>query len=234
MNRFSSLLKWDTVLQWRSGFWYAGLFVTIAWIAILSGFPHESLKVLLPPFMLLSLNITTYYFMAGLVLFEKGEGILDGLVLTPMQEREYLLSKTATLTVLAVTESIVIILFSYGFQFSLLPLISGMVSMSVIYSLIGFVVVSRYDSINHYLMPSSLFVGLLQAPWLSYFGITKSPLFYLVPTQGPLLLMKWGFQSVTRWEAIYALVSSLIWIAVSYYLAHKAFYRFVVRPQGGS
>lgn len=234
MNRFSSLLKWDAVLQWRVGFWYAGLFVTIAWIAILSGFPGENLKALLPPFMLLSLNITTYYFMAGLVLFEKGEGILNGLVLTPMQEREYLLSKTATLTALAVIESIVIILVSYGFQFSLLPLISGMVSMSVIYSLIGFVVVSRYDSINQYLMPSSLFVGLLQAPWLSYFGIIKSPLLYLVPTQGPLLLMKWGFQPVTRWEAIYALVFSLMWGAISYYLAHKAFYRFVVRPQGGN
>jgi fluoroquinolone transport system permease protein len=233
MNRFSSVLKWDAVLQWRAGFYYMGFFVTIAWIALLSGVPHDSLKVLLPPFMLLSLNITTYYFIAGLVLFEKGEGILNGLVVTPLQEREYLLSKTVTLTALAVVESVLIILFSYGVEFSVIPLISGMISMSVIYALIGFVMVARYDSINQYLLPSSLFVGFLQAPWLFYFGIIENPLFYLFPTQGPLLLLKWGFEPITQWDAIYAVGYSLVWIAISYYLARKAFFRFVVKPQGG-
>jgi fluoroquinolone transport system permease protein len=227
-------MKWDVILQWRAGFYYAGLFVTIAWIAILSRLPQESLKMVLPPFMLLSLNITTYYFMAGLVLFEKGEGILHGLVVTPLQEREYLFSKTVTLTFLAVVESVVIILFTHGAGFSVLPLLTGMISMSAMYALIGFTLVSRYDSINQYLLPSSLFVGLLQAPWLSYFGIIESPLFYLIPTQGPLLLMRWGFTAVHQWEALFALVSSLIWIIISYYLARKAFYRFVVTPQGGS
>lgn len=233
MARVSSVLRWDAALQWRYGFYYVGAFVTVAWVALFSQVSKESLGYVLPPFLLLSLNITTYYFIAGLVLFEKGEGILHGLVVTPLRTREYLLSKTATLTFLAMVESFFIVVLTYGLEFKVLQLTAGMAFMSVVYTLIGFVMVARYDSINEYLMPSFLFVTLLQLPWFAYFGILENPLIYVIPTQGPLLLLKWAFQPIDQWQAVYAVVYSLIWIAISYVLAKRAFYKFIVKTPGG-
>lgn len=231
--RVSSAVRWDATLQWRHGFYYVGAFVTIVWVALFSQLSKESLAYVLPPFLLLSLNVTTYYFVAGLVLFEKGEGILQGLVVTPLRTREYLLSKTATLTFLAVIESFLIVVLTYGLAFRVLQLITGMVFMSVIYTLIGFVMVVRYDSINEYLMPSFIFVTALQLPWFGYFGILESPLLYIIPTQAPLFLLKWAFHPLEVWQIVYAVGYSLIWIGISYVLAKRSFHHFVVKPRGG-
>jgi fluoroquinolone transport system permease protein len=142
-------------------------------------------------------------------------------------------SKTATLTMLAAVESLFIVILTYGTGFRILYLVAGMMFMSVIYTLIGIVLVSRYDSINEYLMPSPLFVAVLQLPWISYFGILDSVLFYVVPTQGPLLLLKGAFAPLSVWETVYAVVYSLVWVVLSYVLAKKSFYRFIIKPKGG-
>jgi fluoroquinolone transport system permease protein len=178
------------------------------------------------------MNITTYFFIAGLVLFEKGEGILEGLVVTPLQTNEYLASKTATLTLLALVENLIIIVLVYGFEFRLLPLLGGLVFTAGVYVLLGFVVVARYDSINEYLMPASLFVGLLQLPWIGYFNLWNPQVFYVFPTQGPLLLLKWAFHPIETWQIVYAVVYSLVWIAIFYVLARKSFRRFIIKTRG--
>lgn len=232
MSRVSSAMRWDITLQWRQGFYYVCVFAAIAWVVFLSQFSKETLQYFLPPFLLLSMNITTYFFVAGLVLFEKGEGVLEGLVVTPLQTKEYLTSKTATLTLLALVENVLIIVLVYGFAFELLPIIAGLVSTAVIYVLIGFVVVARYDSINEYLMPASLFVGILQLPWIGYFELWNPQIFYVFPTQAPLLLLKWGFQSIETWQIVYAVVCSVVWVAIFYVLAHKSFQKFVIKTRG--
>ena len=232
MSRVSSAMRWDITLQWRQGFYYVCVFAAIAWIVFFSQFSKEHLQYLLPPFLLLSLNITTYFFVAGLVLFEKGEGALEGLVVTPLRTKEYLISKTTTLTVLALIENLLIIILVYGFGFELLPLIAGLVLMSVVYVLIGFVIVARYDSISEYLMPASLFIGVLQLPWIGYFELWYPQAFYVFPTQGPLLLLKWAFQPIETWQIMYAVVSSVVWVAVFYVLAHKSFHKFITKTRG--
>lgn len=232
MSRLSSAMRWDITLQWRQGFYYICIFAAFVWVVFLSQFSKESLQYLFPPFLLLSLNITTYFFVAGLVLFEKGEGVLEGLIVTPLKMREYLLSKTATLTFLALIENLIIVILVYRTGIALLPLITGIIFMSVVYTLIGFIVVARYDSISEYLMPASFFIGILQLPWIGYFGLLNPYIFYVFPTQGPLLLLKWGFQPIEYWQIIYAVTSSLVWILIFYKRAHTSFYTFIVKTRG--
>ena len=225
-------MRWDITLQWKQGFYFVCVFAALAWIVFLSQFSKESLQYLLPPFLLLSLNITTYFFVAGLVLFEKGEGVLEGLVVTPLKIKEYLISKTATLTFLALLENLLIVILVYGFGIAVLPLITGIVFMSVIYVLIGFVVVARYDSISEYLLPSSFFIGVLQLPWIGYFELWNPHLFYVFPTQGPLLLLKWGFEPIEPWQIVYAVASSAVSTVIFYVLAQRSFRAFIVKTRG--
>lgn len=118
MSRFHAALRTDLRLQLRQGFYLAGAFVAAIWIAILSQLPADGVRVALPAFLFLNGLTTTFFFVAGLVLFEKREGVLAALVVTPLRDGEYLASKVATLSLLAAVEGITIVLLGWGSNLS--------------------------------------------------------------------------------------------------------------------
>ncbi len=183
--------------------------------------------------MVLNLIITTYYFIGALILLEKGEGTLAGLVVTPLRDTEYLTAKIMSLTFLAMLESILIVVLIYGFNFKPLPLLAGMLLLGGFYTMIGFVTIARYDSINEYLLPSGVVVMLLMLPLIDYFALWESAIFYLHPVQPALVLMRAAFVSVEPWEIAYGVFGSLLWLGLSFAWAHRIFHRFVVRAAGG-
>ena len=232
MKRLMSIIRLDMLLQFRFGFYAAGLFVAVVWIALIWRIPKQSLAYLLPPFVFFGVNITTFYFVAGQLLFEKGEGTLEALAVTPVRVVDYLFSKVLTLTLLAVLENLAIVAATFGLGFGAVELVLAMVLMSVIYTLVGIIAVARYDSINEYLLPSGLFTLILQAPSLHYFDVIQSPLFYLFPLMGPLLILKSAFTPIETWQAVYGVASSLAWIAVLYFPAARSFEYMLVKSAG--
>ncbi|MCB0153323.1 MAG: ABC transporter permease [Anaerolineae bacterium] len=223
MSRLLATVGWEAQLQFRYGFYYAGAVVALIWIALFSLIPAMDLALLLPVFLFGNLTMTTFYFVAGLVLLEKAQHTLQGLVVTPLRRGEYLAAKIVTLTWLALLESVLIVGLSYGLRLNWLWLLLGLLALAAIYTLAGFIFVSRYDSINEYLMPSGLVTLLLSLPLIDYFELWPSLLFYLLPTQPPLLLLRAAFQPVAAWQLIYAGLGSLLWIGVGYAWSKRVF-----------
>jgi fluoroquinolone transport system permease protein len=234
MTRLTSTMRWDVQLQIRNGFYFAAAFVALIIIILLSQFnvPTSTLAMLFPLFIFQNILINNFYFIAGLVLLEKGEGTLEGLVVTPLRKSEYLASKLFTLALLSLLETAVVVLFIYGLNFNILLLVSGTLLLSIIYALIGFSFVIRYDSINTFLLPSIALTMLLSFPLLHYLGIWDSPLLYLHPLQAPLLLLKGAFQPLAAWELLYGLGYSAVFMAIAYAWSHRAFYKFVILKEG--
>ena len=234
MTRLTSTMRWDVQLQIRNGFYYAAAFVAIVIIILLSQFnvPQETLTLLFPIFIFQNILINNFYFIAGLVLLEKGEGTLEGLVVTPLRKGEYLASKLLTLALLSLLETAVVVLIIYGSNINLILLATGTILLSLIYGLAGFSFVVRYDSINTFLLPSVLVTALLSFPLLHYLGVWSSPLMYLHPLQAPLLLLKGAFQPIAAWEVIYGVVYSAVTIALAYAWSQRAFYKFVILKEG--
>lgn len=232
MNRLLSTMRWDIQLQFRNGFYYASLFVIIIGTGILLQFPNADLAFLLPAIIFGNLTINTFYFVSGLVLLEKREGTLEGLVVTPLRRGEYLIAKVITLLLLSVIESFIIILLLFGWRFNWLYFLFGLAFLGAMYTLVGFVAVSRYDSINEFLMPSFLITTLFSIPLLDYFGLVESWLIYLHPMQAPLSLMKAAFISVPTWEIIYGLLYGAVGSLLTYLWAQRAFYQFVILKEG--
>ena len=232
MKRLTSTVICDVRLQVRNGFYYAAGFVALFWVLALSQVPVENLGWFMPVFILSNLLMNTFYFIAGLVLLEKGEGTLMAQVVTPLRTREYLASKVITLTFLSLLENLLIVGLGYGLDFGLLPLLVGMILAAAIYTLAGFVAVSRYDSINEYLFPSFLYTLLFIPPFLPYFGLGESWLFYLHPLQAPLLLTQAAFQPVAMWQWLYGVLYSGLWIGLFFWWSRQAFAQFVVAAEG--
>jgi fluoroquinolone transport system permease protein len=232
LKRFSATFACDLTLQFRNGFYYVTAFMVVFWILLLSQLPAFDITFLLPAFLLGNLTINTFYYVGGLVLLEKGEGTLEGQVVTPLKIYEYLASKVSSLVLLALAENLVLVLFLYGFGFRVLPFILGISAASVLYILVGFLAVAHYDSINEYLFPSMGYVSLLGLPLIGYFGLWESWLYYLHPMQGPLLLLSAAFQPVETWQWIYSLGSTLIFTTVLAKAAAGSFSKHIVAREG--
>lgn len=231
MNRLLSTLRLDVRLQWRNGFYYASLFVGVTMVIVLrSLFTHETLAQVIPYFLFLATS-AGFYFIAGLVLLEKSEGTLEGVVVSPLRTREYLASKLLSLTGLGLAENLTIVVLSYGIEFSWIPLLLGAVLISLQYTLLGLILIARFDSITDFILPGVLFMTVLQLPIFSFIEKIPEWAFMPWPTYGPLVLFHGAFQPIAAHQTIYAVIYSVVSIAVFYHFAHQSFERFVVRKE---
>lgn len=232
MTRLLATLRLDLLLQQRYGFLYAGVFSTSVWIALLKALPLTVLEVAVPLVLFLDLAIIGFYFIAGMVLFEKGERTLFALVVTPLRFWEYLTSKLISLTLLAAIASLILIVITYKTKWNILLGILGIIFMSSISLLVGFIAVAPFKSLSSYLIPSQVYALLLYLPIIDYFRWWDSPLFYLLPTQGALLLLRGAFQSVELRQVLYAILSGTIWVGLLILMANRVFQQYIVARQG--
>ena len=233
MTRLVSSIATDVRVQFRQGFYFVSGFTVLIFTALLSQLPQDGLdlSLVMPSFLLINFVLTTFFFVGALVLLEKSEGTLYGLVVTPLRDSEYLFAKTASLTGLATLESAIIVLLVFGVPLRPLPLLLGMLLLGTLFTLLGFAVIARFHSINEYLLPAGFGVVLLLLPLLTSTGLGSSPLFYLHPAQPAVILLRSAYAPVPTPELLFAISSSLAWAVLSLIWARRVFARHIV---GGS
>jgi fluoroquinolone transport system permease protein len=231
MTRLQTAVRWDMRLQFRNGFYYAAAFIAVIMTIILWQLPKAELPTVLPVLVLGNMTIGTFYFMAGLVLLEKGDGVLEGLVVTPLRQSEYLAAKLTSLTLLTIGENVLIVTAVFGLNYNLILLVAGIGLMACFNILLGFIAVARYDSINRFIMPSMLVTTALALPLLDYLGLWQSPLIYLHPVQAMLLLLKGAFQPIAAWQMVYGVLYAVLWIGLLFKASQHIFYRFIILKQ---
>jgi fluoroquinolone transport system permease protein len=233
LRRVLSALRWEATLQYRYGFYVVTAIVVATWVALLRQIPAESAPLLMPAFYLGGLFVTSYFFMTALVLLEKAEGTLTGLVVTPLRDVEYLGVKVVSLAALALVENVLITLLGLGAGFGPLPLVLGLLAESIVFSLLGFAAVVRHDAINTFILPAVGMNVLLSLPMIDHFGLWHSPIWLLHPIQPALVLQRAAFGTASVGEIAYGVVGSIVWIAFSARLARRALRQFVARAAGG-
>jgi fluoroquinolone transport system permease protein len=232
MRRLAAGLVCEVRLQHRNGFYWAVAFVMAFWMMVATQLPALDWVRLLPVVVLNNLLITAFFFVGGLVLLEQAEGSLQARMVTPLRPGEYLAAKIVTLGVLGLVENLVIVAAVARRLPALLPFVAGTLLAGSMLGLLGIVVVSRYDSINEYLMPAAGFTTLVLLPVLPYFGVATSRLWYLHPTQAPLVLLRAGFVGTPAWELMYGVLYSLAGCGVLFLAARRAFE--ALRHSGGA
>jgi fluoroquinolone transport system permease protein len=232
MTRLLSTAYWDIQLQLRNGFYHVTLFMVVFYALLLWQLPNAQTAWFLPALIINNLILNAFYFIGGLLLLEKNEGTLEAQIVTPLRSVEYLLSKVLTLTLLSLAENLALALLLYGARAQLLMLLPGIIGGSVLFALLGFIAVARYDSINEYLLPSIVYVTLFALPLLTYIGVPENALFYLHPLYPSFLLLRAGFQAIESWQLFYALLYGSLWVALLYRWSLRAFHQFVVTKEG--
>ncbi len=173
-----------------------------------------------------------FYFIAALMLFEKEEGVLDALVVSPLGDRGYLLSKALTLSLLATLSATLIAVAGNGVTPRTVLVIGGVALSAPLFVFIGVVGVARFKSINEYFMSSIVWASVLFVPPLvGYLGLFRSPLVYLFPTQPVLLVVEAGLRPIAHWQLLYSLGYLVVGNVVTYAWARRAFRKHIVRGE---
>lgn len=232
MKRFASTLYWDIIRQYRNGFYLVSACVVALMALALRQIDGVDWSIWWPPLLLENLVINAFYFMAGIVLLEKSEGVLEAQIVTPLRDHEYLLAKVVSLFVLSAIESLVLILIVSGPAFDWFWMLLGIAGFVALYALYGFFVVARYDSITEFLMPSALWTLGFSLPLLSYFDLWQHWSLYLHPLQAPLLLIQAAYTPLPVWQMVYAILYTALWVGIGAIAGQRAFYRFVITKEG--
>ena len=236
MTRFLSAMKIDVTVQARNKLYAIGIGVAVLVAVLLSQLAHPSrLFYVVPVTMLLVIGGTTLLYVAGMILFERDEGTLHAVIVSPLRTSEYLWSKIVTLTALATLESAVMIggamlLMSRSDDVPVpnIPiLLAGIVAIGVMYTLIGIVLIVRYDKITDFLIPMAAVVSVLQLPFMHFWGVIEHPAFLIIPTSAPTLLMQGAYIQLAAWEWLYAIGYTAAWMLGLAFWAYRAFDRHV-------
>lgn len=235
MKRLIATIKLDMTIQFRNRFYYVGLAVALFFgVGLAQFFDHATVESLLPIMYLFAIGGTTMLYVAGLVLYEKDQNTLDAVIVSPVRTSEYLLSKVLTLTFLASLESLGLLVFAYGLTgFNPLPLFGGVAIMGAMLTLVGFLMVVRYDTITDFLIPALVIGGLLQMPFLHFIGLAESILWYIVPTTAPTLLMTGAWHPLELWQVAYAIGYSALILFICYQWALAAFHKHIILKERG-
>ncbi|HMP42973.1 MAG TPA: hypothetical protein PKA05_21540 [Roseiflexaceae bacterium] len=215
LRRFGVAAWCDIRLQWRNGFYAATAVMPAVMVGLVLQLPVSLPIVLLPVLVAGNLLITTFYFIAGLVLLERSDGSDAALQVSPLRTTEYLAAKVATLGILALAENLLLVRAAFVGEINPGLLIGGILVAAVLYTMVGAVAVARYQSLNEYLLPSMVIVSLLTLPLLPAALGWQHPLLLLHPLQPAMSLLRASIEPVAAWEIGYAVVAGIGWAALA-------------------
>lgn len=239
MNRLSTLVKFEFKLQWEYGLIVAGLLMSTMWLLMLSFFPASSMAVAIPLVLLSDLATMGYMFIASMIYFEKGQGSIHVMMVTPVSIKEYLQSKIIALLIYVMGVSFIVVQGisiikglspHYGF------LVISIMMTAIVHMLLGVLFAAKFNSFSSFLFPTGLIFMVLMIPMLGFLNIPElqfmEALYYLWPTHGLILLLRGIYISLSSWQVIYALLYNGGLIYCLYRLCIKAFNQTIVGREG--
>jgi fluoroquinolone transport system permease protein len=238
MTGLASALRWDVVVQARNGFYWASAFIVLVVGALLLNVPESARAdhlAWVPAVLVMNLQMTTFFFVAGLMLLERDEGTLVALGVSPLSPGRYLAVRMITLTALAAAETMAVVLLAFGAPGSWLPVAAGTAALGIIYTGFGAAVAARYDSVNTLLLPASLVVTLLLLPLLPHFGLAPRWPFLLHPIEPALAMIRAGYAAPGGAGAAFAAIGTIVWCAVAFAAGRRGVARCMhdTRAAGG-
>lgn len=192
----------DMRFQFKQGFYLVYVLITVMYLIILSFLPEDLLSVGLPLVVFSDPSVLGLFFIGGIIMLEKMQGILSVLVVTPLRTMEYILSKVISLAFVSVLAAFAITGFSnYGTANWLLVFLSTVLT-SAIFTLCGIMITAGCNTVNQYMIKTIPYMLLFVLPCFSLIGFPYSDLFTLIPSVAALRLMLGAYTGIPLLEAV--------------------------------
>lgn len=224
-------VAWDLRLQLRYQIVTVAAMITALYVIAFRLVPDGPPETLVVALVFSDPTTIGFLFVGVLVLFERGAGTLQAVIVTPLSTAQYLWSKAISLTLVAVACVVVMAVASgrHG-DIALVALATALSSLMLVF--LGLGAVARVRSVNAYLIVVPVFLMPLTAPLVQTVGGIESWLWYPIPTHGSLLLLQAAFEPRPAAEIAYAIAILVVGIVLAERWSLSSFEHHV-RLQGG-
>lgn len=200
--RLLNAIKSDIRFQIKQGFYLIYLIITVMYLITLSLVPENILNIALPLIVFSDPSVLGLFFIGGIIMLEKGQGIIQVLVVSPLKTSEYIISKVVSLSIISALAGILITLFGTNSYPDWILLTISIFLTSSIFTLWGIMINAGCSNVNQYIIKTIPYMLLLVLPCFSLLGFKYSYLFYIFPSVSALKLMLGAFTGIATVEAV--------------------------------
>jgi fluoroquinolone transport system permease protein len=176
MRRLVSALRLELTLQVRQKFLYAAVFSGVMWLAVLWPMPHSLRRVAEPYVLIGDVAIIGFFFIGGIVFFEKQERTLGAVISTPLRFWEYLTAKLSVLLSISLFVAVLVVTLVHGFDYHLLPLLAGVALGTLLMLLVGFITSLPFVSVTDWFMAAIFPLAIMLVPPIVFYaGVWPNP-----------------------------------------------------------
>lgn len=230
--RFWRVLLGDIRYQFKYGFYSLYLVISAVYIGILVMLPSEVRQLGAALVLWSDPAALGFFFVGGIVLLERGEGLHSYFSITPVRIGEYLFSKITSLAVISASAGLLIAFVGLRGEVHLAFLIPGLLAGSSVFTLFGLAVGSIAKSLNHYMaLGVPVGVVLMGPSFLPLLGVTH-PLLEVLPAAILLRVLYIAVGLEVPYHEGLALAGLLAWLVPSFWLARRSFSLYLQRTGG--
>ena len=146
--RLINAIKSDIKFQYKQGFYFIYIVITLVYILILSKLPKNIMKVAAPIVIFSDPSVLGLFFIGGIVMLEKVQGIIYCIIVTPLRIKEDILAKIISLSAISVIVVVIITLTLDGVSVNWILLFFTIILTSTFFTLCGFFIGSDCNTIN--------------------------------------------------------------------------------------
>jgi len=240
MKAFGTLFKGELVRLARYNIISASLFVAAFWIAVLHFSEIPNLTGIFVLVLLIDTTVMAMLLVGVTMFFEKDEGAIRSLLVSPITKTEYVLAKSAG-NLLSNVQTLVI-LYAYARFFreidvALLPLLPAILLIGAFHCLMGFLVAYRSRDFTDLLTGIVKYTLVVMLPVaLESVGLIQNQilesLMYLLPTKAAIILIGASAGEGAPWEIGYSAVYLAVGTAVLARSVLAGFDAFAARESG--
>lgn len=166
--RIKALLIGDIRFQFKYGFYFLYLIFTILYISLLYILPAAWLEQAAVLMIFTDPAAMGLFFMGAIVLFEKGERVLNSIAISPVKPMEYVVSKLISIALISTVVGL-LIGFSSGIVLNPFFFILGVFLGSCLFSAVGLMVAANIATLNQFIVatiPAELIINVPAIAWL--------------------------------------------------------------------
>lgn len=229
MKALLNSIKWDFLLIAKYGIVAIAIIIALIYCVTLFFLDTQGLEKLIAAIIFSDPVMYGFLFTAVIILFEKDANTHQVLAVTPMPVSRYIWSKAIVFTLLALVLCTAIILSAQPDYFCLFAFVFGIVLSAPLFVFIGIIGVSYAKNFNQFFFVMPIVLMPVSLPFLDFFSLYESPIFYVIPTQGCLLLFKAAISTVETWQIVYSIVYLIICNFLFFRLAKSHYKRRILK-----
>ncbi len=220
MKQLLTLMRWDWIHLYRNQLITISAFLGLVYFGVF--YLIRNLENADNVLVLLIYNdpvITGYIFAAVLLLFERNQNTLLALSVSPIKISAYLWSKGIVLSIVAWLVALAMTLAARGWDVQWLHFSFGILSSSLLFVFTGFAMTSGCTSLNGLIARSVPVFILFALPFLGVFQIVHSFIWFLIPSNPGVMLIKAAFYTTDTSVILYSYLYGTLAVVISYYAA---------------